>query len=479
MPEDRRRFLQYVGTSAAGAWTVAGTGMRLARGESREGDPTATDGARPSSPLAVRPAHFSAKAQRVIFLFMVGGPSQLDLFDDKPRLRELDGRPVGAELAAKMQFAQIMEKQPKLLGSRFKFARHGQSGAVVSELLPHTARIVDRVAFIKTLQAQDTPHHPAEVFLHTGSPQFGRPSLGAWINYALGSESLDLPGYVVLQSGMRPRTKGSIYASGFLSSNYQGVPLRESDSPILDLAPPTSHAHLPSDEVIDAVERLNALRQPRTGDPETAARGAAYRLASRMSAAAPEALDVRRETSATLAAYGADPTRPSFARNCLLARRLVERGVRFVHLCHGDWDHHGNLQVGLADQCRQTDQAAAALVEDLGRRGLLEETLVVWGGEFGRTPVGQVSPNGPVGRDHQISAFTMWLAGGGVRPGVTIGETDELGCFPVTEPLPIHDLQATILHLLGLDHLRVTFRHQGRDYRLTDVGGRVIRDVVA
>lgn len=431
------------------------------------------------TPLAPHAPHFPARAKRVIFLFMLGGPSQLDLFDDKPKLRELDGQPIGDEALSRMQFAQIMEKRPNLLGSHVKFKRHGECGAEVSELLPYTARMVDDMAIVKTLQTTEVPHHPAEVMLHTGTRQFGRPSLGAWVNYGLGSESPDLPGYVVLQSGMRPRTKGSIYAAGFLSSAYQGVPLRDGAEPILNLSPPAGRTLADQRQVVEAVARLNGLRQSSTADPETAARSVSYNLAHRLCETAPEAIDVGSETAGTLARYGVDPAQPSFARNCLLARRLVERGVRFMHLCHGDWDHHSNLREGLASMCKQTDQACAALLADLKERGLLDETLVVWGGELGRTAVGQKSATASIGRDHQIAAFTIWLAGGGVRAGHTLGATDELGCFPIAEPVPVHDLQATILHLLGLDHQRLTYRFQGRDFRLTDVAGRVVRELLA
>lgn len=432
-----------------------------------------------TSPLPPRPPHFPAKAKRVIFLFMLGGPSQLDLFDDKPKLRELDGQPIGDEHLARMKFAQIMEQRPSLLGSHVKFRRYGDSGAEVSELLPHTAGVVDDLAIIKTVQTEEIPHHPAEVFWHTGTRQFGRPSLGAWVNYGLGSESRDLPGYVVLQSGMRPRTKGSIYAAGFLSSAYQGVPLRDSADPILNLSPPASVSDSDQSQVIDAVRELNSIRHRLTRDPETTARNAAYELAGRISKTAPEAIGLQHETATTLARYGVDPAQPSFARNCLLARRLVERGVRFVHLCHGDWDHHSNLRQGLTTMCGQTDRACAVLLADLKERGLLDETLVVWGGEFGRTAVGQKSATAGIGRDHQIAAFTMWLAGGGIRAGQTLGEIDELGCFPVTPPIHVHDIQATLLHLLGLDHKRLTYRFQGRDFRLTDVGGNVIHEILA
>lgn len=464
--QPRRQFLW------AGLTGLAGVPLGATLAESLRAEEAKSSG-------SFRRPHFPARAQRVIFLFMVGGPSQFETFDNKPKLRECDGQLISEDLLQQMKFAQIMEQRPSLLGTHVKFARHGQSGAEVSELLPYTAQIVDDLAILKTVKTEEIPHHPAEVFLHTGTRQFGRPSLGAWVNYGLGSESTDLPGYVVLQSGMRPRTKGSVYASGFLSAAYQGVPLRDGAEPILNLSPPDGHTADDQREVIEAVRRLNSMHGQLTRDPETSARNNSYRLAERLGETASEAIDVGRETPATLAMYGVDPVQPSFARNCLLARRLVERGVRFVHLCHGDWDHHSNLRSGMASQCLQTDQAAAALITDLKQRGLLEDTLVIWGGEFGRTAVGQKSANADVGRDHQIATFTMWLAGAGVRAGQTIGETDELGCFPVTPSIHVHDLHATILYLLGLDHKRLTHHFQGRDFRLTDVAGRVVPELIA
>jgi hypothetical protein len=394
-------------------------------------------------------------------------------------LQELDGQPVPESLLAGMQFAQIQEKRPNLLGTRYHFARHGESGAELSELLPHLASVADDLAIVKTVRATEVPHHPAEVFLHTGTRVFGRPSLGAWLTYGLGSESNVLPGFVVLQSGMRPRTKGNVYASGFLSSTYQGVPLRETGEPILNLRSPAGVSDERQARLIDAVTRLNDIRAAVRHDPETDARSSAYRLALRLQESAPEAVDLGRETAETIAMYGADGPDAAYARNCLLARRLLERGVRCVQLNHGDWDHHGDLATRLPALCRQTDQATAALLADLKRRGLLEDTLVVYGGEMGRTAVGQVNPTGAIGRDHQIAAFTMWLAGGGIRPGITLGQTDELGCYPVTESIAIHDLHATLLHQLGLDHKRLTYRHQGRDFRLTDVAGNVVRELLA
>lgn len=468
----RRSFLHRAALGAAGS-----LGAALPVEVAQSAEPTS-----PNDRIVTVPglgAHFPPKAKRLLFLFMVGGPSQQDLFDDKPKLRELDGQTIPDSYLKGMQFAQIQEKQPKLLGSRYRFARHGASGAELSELLPHLSRVVDELTIVKTMQATEVPHHPAEVFLHTGTRVFGRPSLGAWLTYGLGTESDVLPGFIVLQSGMRPRTKGNIYASGFLSSAYQGVPLRETGAPILNLQSPPGTSAERQERLVRAVTRLNALRQRTTLDPETTARSSAYRLALRLQESAPEIIDLSRETAATIHSYGAEQPDGAFARNCLLARRLLENGVRCVQLTHGDWDHHGDLQTRLPALCRQTDQATAALLIDLKQRGLLEDTLVLWGGELGRTSVGQVNPQGAVGRDHQISAFTMWLAGGGVRPGVTFGETDELGCYPIGPAVSVHDLHATILHLLGLDHERLTYRFQGRNFRLTDVAGSVVHSILA
>ena len=446
-------------------------------GDARSATAVDRDVVQGADPLPVRKPHFPARARRVIFLFMLGGPSQHDLFDYKPKLNQLDGQPIAEEFLSRMKFAQITEQRPGILGTHAHFRKHGASAAEISELLPHLAGVADDLAIIKTVQATETPHHPAEVFLHTGSRQFGRPSLGAWINYGLGSESAALPGYVVLQSGMRPRTKGSVYGAGFLSSAFQGIPLRDGAEFILNLSPPAGRSLSDQQQIVEAVHQLNRRHFVRTRDPETLARSGAYGLAHELCESAPQTMNLADETAETMAMYGADAEQPSFARNCLLARRLIEQGVRFVHLCHGDWDHHSHLREGLATMCRQTDQACAALIQDLKQRGLLEDTLIIWGGEFGRTPVGQKSANASVGRDHQISAFTMWMAGGGVRHGQTIGETDELGCFPVTRPIPIHDIHATILHLLGLDHRRLQYHFQGRDFRLTDVAGSVIPEL--
>ncbi len=431
-------------------------------------------------PLAPRSPHFAPRAKRVIFLDMLGGPSQLDMFDPKPELAKRDGELIPESFLKKIKFAQIQEKRPRLMGSPWRFAQHGECGAQLSELLPHTAQVVDCLSIVRTLRADDTNHMFAELQLNTGWRLFGRPSMGSWIGYGLGSESRDLPGFLVLLSGMPPRSKSANYGNGFLPSAYQGVPLRSSGEPILNLANPLGITPARQRRTIATVNALNARRLWETGDGEIAARIAAYEMAFRMQTSAPELLDLAGETAATLRMYGIDDVgQPSFARNCLLARRLIERGVRFVQLFHGDWDHHSHLATGLPGECRLTDQPSAALVRDLAARGLLDETLVIWGGEFGRSSVAQGARDATVGRDHNIDAFTMWLAGGGIKRGQTIGTTDEIGCFADDQSFHIYDLQATILHLLGLDHKRLTYRFQGRDFRLTDVHGSVIEKLLA
>lgn len=433
------------------------------------------------NPLAPRPPHFAPKAKRVIHLFMAGAPSQLELFDYKPKLQKLDGESIPQSFIENKRFA-FLKADPKLLGTRRKFDRHGETGSEISECMPHLASVCDKVAFIKTMATDVFNHGPAKLFFNTGSPHYGRPSIGAWVTYGIGSESQDLPGFVVLQSGPRgPRGGTHNYGSGFLSSQYQGVPLRSGGEPILNLSTPEGIDTATQRRTIDAIGDLNKARLQQVGDDEIAARISSYEMAYRMQASAPELIDLSDETAETLAAYGAKPGERSFANNCLLARRMVERGVRFVTLYHTDWDHHGNkgtdLGAALDQVCRETDQPAVALLNDLEARGLLEDTLVVWGGEFGRTPMGENRET--IGRDHHIEAYTMWLAGGGIKTGQTIGETDELGFSPVGDRVHVHDLQATILHLLGLDHLRLTYRFQGREFRLTDVGGEVVQQLIA
>jgi hypothetical protein len=448
-----------------------------------EGRLEAADRTRQTDPLAPLAPHYAAKAKRVIYLFMAGGPSQLELFSPKPKLQELDGQVVPQSVVENKRFA-FLKPDSKLLGSRRKFARYGQSGQDLSELMPHLQRVVDDVTFVNSMKTDVFNHGPAKLFINTGSPQFqGRPSMGSWVTYGIGTEAADLPGFVVLQSGPRgPRGGAALWGNGFLPSSYQGVPFLSGPEPILSLSSPAGFAGEGQRNFVSAVNDLNAARLDVTADPEIATRIAQYEMAYRMQSSAPELMDIAGgETADTLALYGAEPGKVSFANNCLLARRLVERGVRFVQLYHTDWDHHGgpnaDLEGSLDTICKEIDQPAAALVEDLKNRGLLDETLVIWGGEFGRTPMGE--PRESLGRDHHIENFTMWLAGGGIKPGLSLGKSDELGYYTVEDQVHVHDLQATVLHLLGLDHLKLTYRFQGRDFRLTDVHGQVVPKLLA
>ncbi len=443
-----------------------------------------------SATAAVAPAggpprilHHAPRAKNVIYLFMAGGPSQLDLFDYKPKLIELNNQPIPASFIEGKRFAFMDSSHgTKLLGTRRTFTQHGKSGAWVSDLFPHTAKIVDDISIVKSCQATLFNHAPAKLFMNTGSGQFGRPSMGSWVNYGLGSESQDLPGFVVLQSGPRGPRGGAVnWGAGFLPTTHQGVPLRGTGDPILNLASPAGITDAKQRRTVDLVRDLNLQRAVATGDAEIHTRIAAYEMACRMQSSAPELIDLTRESEATLKLYGIEKDQPSFGRNCLLARRLVERGVRFVQLYHTNWDSHGgpgeNLQADFEKVCREVDQGQAALVQDLKARGLLKDTLVVWGGEFGRTPMGENRDT--TGRNHHIDAFTMWFAGGGTKAGAVIGETDELGFNAVADPAHVHDLHATILHLLGIDHTRLTFRFQGRDFRLTDVHGTLLKPLLA
>ncbi len=427
-------------------------------------------------PLAPKAPHHAARAKRVIFLFMAGAPSHLELFDNKPELARFDGQLPPADLIKNYR-AAFINPNSKLLGPKFKFARHGQSGAEISELLPHLAGVVDDITIVRSLVTDAFNHAPGQILMNTGSQQFGRPSMGAWTLYGLGAESQDLPGFVVLSSGKKgPSGGNSNWGAGFLPTVYQGVSFRSSGEPVLYLSnPPGVDRQLQRDS-LDTLGRLNHLRLASMGDPEIATRISSFEMAYRMQSSAPELMDLSRESAETLALYGATPGKASFANNCLLARRMIERGVRFVQLFHEAWDQHGNLKADLQKNCKDTDQATAALVKDLKQRGLLDDTIVIWGGEFGRTPMVQ---GGDDGRDHHPNAFTMWLAGGGFRGGVTIGRTDDFGFNVVEDPVHVHDLHATILHQLGFDHTRLTYRFQGRDFRLTDVHGRIVEKLLA
>ena len=426
--------------------------------------------------------HFAPKAKHVIYLHMIGAPSQLDLFDYKPVLKQHDGQKCPDDLIKGKRFAFIGGEMT-LAGSEFQFRRHGQSGAELSELLPHLGSVADDICLVKSLHTNEINHAPAQMFLHTGFGRGGRPSMGAWVTYGLGSENADLPAYVVLLSGPAGGAGSTLWSTGFLPSVHQGIQFRSSGEPVLFLNNPKEQSMTDRRRVLDAVRELNQSQLNVIGDPEIATRISQYEMAYRMQASVPELMDISRENRATLDMYGAEPGKASFASNCLLARRLVERGVRFVQLFDSDWDHHGGLKARLTSKAKDVDQPMAALVRDLKQRGLLDETLIIWGGEFGRTPLRQgIDGNGTKtspGRDHHKDAYTMWMAGGGVKPGITYGKTDELGFNVAENPVHTHDLNATVLHLLGLDHERLTFRYQGRDYRLTDIHGELIPGIIA
>ncbi len=441
------------------------------------------DESRSSSPMAVRSSHHGAKAKNVIFMFMAGGPSHLELFEDKPKLREFHGQLPPESLTKGKRFA-FLGDDARILGSDRKFETYGESRMQLSELFPHHRKIVDEVCWLRGMKTDVFNHGPAKLFMNTGFQVPGRPSLGSWLTYGIGSESQDLPGFVVLQSGPRgPRAGNALWSSGFLPSSYQGVPFRGSGDPILNLTNPEGISKSNQRDFVDLVGRLNQKRLQVTGDPEISTRINAYEMAYRMQSSAPELMDLSDESQSTLDLYGAEPGGSSYANNCLLARRLVERGVRFVQLYHTDWDHHGGpgqtLGKDLEKVAKEVDQASAALVLDLKQRGLLDDTIVVWGGEFGRTPMGETRDNKVGGRDHHIDAFTMWAAGGGFRPGMTYGKTDDFGYEVIDQQVHVHDLHATILHQLGFDHEKLTFRFQGRDFRLTDVHGRVVHEVLS
>ena len=431
-------------------------------------------------PLAPKKPHFHPTAKRVIYLFMAGAPSQLDLFDYKPALMKLEGKPLPKSIIGEQRFAFI-EPDAGVLGPQFAFSKHGQSAAELSEMLPHLGKMADEISIIKSVNTNQFNHAPAQIFLNTGSPLSGRPAMGAWATYGLGSESSDLPGFVVLKSAGGISGGAANWSSGFLPSVHAGVPFRSKGDPILNVSSPSGVDRKRQERAIQLINQLNQEALNDWKDPEIQTRIDNYEMAYRMQSSAPELMDLSQENEATMRMYGAEPGKESFANNCLLARRLVERGTRFIHLYHEGWDHHSNVVGGLKSQCKQTDQASAALLRDLKQRGLLEDTLVVWGGEFGRTAM--VESNATLGRkngrDHHPAAFSMWMAGGGIRKGQTLGETDELGYHVVKDPVHVHDLQATILHCLGLDHLRLTFRYKGRDFRLTDIHGNVVKKLLA
>jgi hypothetical protein len=436
----------------------------------------------PPDPLAPRKPHFAARAKRVIYLHMIGAPSQLDLYDYKPALVKFDSQPCPQELLEGKRFAFIGGKMT-LAGSRFQFARHGKSGQELSELLPNLATVADELCVIRSLHTEQINHAPAQMFLHTGFGRGGRPSMGSWVVYGLGSVTQDLPAYVVLLSGPLGGAGTSLWSAGFLPSVYQGIQFRSSGDPVLFLSNPKGLSGTDRRRVLDAIGELNQQQLGEAGDPEIATRIRQYEMAFRMQTSVPDLMDISKESPTTLRQYGAQPGKASFANNCVLARRLVERGVRMVQLFDADWDHHGDIATRLPAKCKDIDQAMAALIRDLKERGLLDETLIIWGSEFGRTPLRQgISGDGATtkpGRDHHKDAYTMWLAGGGIRPGTSFGATDDLGFNVARDPVHVHDLNATVLHLLGLDHERLTYKYQGREFRLTDVHGQVMKGILA
>lgn len=425
--------------------------------------------------------HFPAKVKRVIYLFMAGAPSQLELFDNKPKLAELEGKPLPPSVIKGQRYAFI-QPDAAVLAPRFKFAKHGESGTELSEVLPHLAKVVDNIALIKSVTTDQFNHSPAQIMLNTGSPIPGRPAIGAWLSYGIGTEAEDLPAFVVLKSGGSLSGGAAMWSSGFLPSSHQGVVFRSQGDPILHVSNPAGFDNQAQRDSLDLLQSLNQQRFNVVGDPEIQSRIHAYEMAWRMQSAAPELMDFAAESKETLAAYGLDADKPGeFARNCLLARRLAERGVRFIQVYHAGWDHHSDVEGGVKSQAKETDQATAALLTDLQQRGLLEDTLVIWGGEFGRTPMVEASAalGRSQGRDHHPQAFTMWFAGGGIKPGISIGKTDELGFSIAEDPVHVHDIQATLLHLLGINHERLTFPYQGREFRLTDVHGNLINQILA
>src|SRR5262245_5236827 len=467
----RRHFFGKAGLGLTALWTLLNETARAA-----------ATGGLPELP------HFKPKARRVIYLFQSGAPSQMDLFDHKPKLNELRGKDLPDSIRKGQRLTGMTATQERfpIAPSLFRFARHGKSKAWVSELLPHTAKVVDELCFIKSLYTEAINHDPAITFFQTGAQLAGRPSMGAWLSYGLGSENRDLPAFVALvsQGSGNPNDQplyDRLWGSGFLPSKYQGVKFRSAGDPVLFLSNPPGLGGEVRRRFLDDLAKLNQLRLKEFGDPEIATRIEQYEMAYRMQSSVPELTDVSKEPEATFKLYGPDARKPgTYAANCLLARRLAERGVRFIQLFHRGWDQHVKLPSQIRGQCKDTDQASAALVTDLKQRGLLDDTLLVWGGEFGRTVYCQGTLTADdYGRDHHPRCFTIWLAGGGIKGGITLGETDDFSYNITEKPIHVHDLHATLLHLLGIDHTKLTFKFQGRHYRLTDVHGNVVKEVLA
>jgi hypothetical protein len=469
----RRWFLEQCGV---GLGRIALAGL-FAGSLSRSGRAAVTNA---SQALLPKESHYTGRAKAVIHLFMAGAPSHLDLFDHKPKLAQFEGQPIPPSIIGGQRYAFI-RSDAAVLGPRFRFVRRGDSGTEIADILPHFGKIVDDVCLIRSMHTDQFNHAPAQLFLNTGAAQPGRPSLGSWVVYGLGAQASDLPAFVVMSTGSGISGGAANWSSGMLPTVYTGVRFRNQGDPILNVSRPAGVSRQAQRDTLDLVETLDRRRLDLVGDPEIATRIASYEMADRLETSAPELMNLRSESRATLEMYGADPDKPSFARACLLARRMVERGVRFINIYHEGWDAHSDLNGNHRQNCSATDQGSAALVQDLKQRGLLDETLVIWGGEFGRTPMVESHPTlgRKLGRDHHPQAFTMWMAGGGLKSGLSIGKTDDLGFHVVEDGVHVHDLQATILHLLGFNHERLTFRHAGRDFRLTDVSGKVVQSILA
>jgi hypothetical protein len=450
----RRTMLQSAATVALGLPVRQGTSFAALSGPAR--------------------LHHAPRAKRVIFMHMIGGPSQIDLFDPKPVLAKYQNRSLPESVIKNVNFAFI-SPQSAALPSPWEFKKYGRRGTNVSSLLPHFSKVVDDVAIIRSMHTSEFNHPAGELVFHTGFGQLGRPSLSAWVDYALGSANPDLPSNVVMCTGGGSAAGTATWGTGFLPSQHQGVRLRGAGDPVLFLTNPEGMDDERRRKLLDVVRKMNELQLAKSHDPETITRVAQYEMAYRMQKSVPDLVNLASESKATLDMYGVDPNKPSFARNCLLARRMAERGVRFIQMMDGDWDHHGMLKEELTKKCGQVDQAMSALVTDLKNRGMLDDTLVVWGGEFGRTPMAQKND----GRDHHKDGFTMWMAGGGIKAGIDHGMTDDFGFNVVENPVHVHDLHATILHVLGIDHERLTFKSQGRDFRLTDIHGNVVKALLA
>ncbi len=478
----RRHFLSKCSTGLGAMWLAGAAGRAWGASGALQKDP--------ANPLAPAMSQFAAKAKRVIYLHMAGAPSQHELFDYKPELQKLNGKDCPKEFLEGKQFAFI-QGVPKMLGPQFEFKQHGQSGAWISDRLPHFSSVADEVCFIKSMHTDQFNHGPAQLLVHTGTQNLGAPSIGAWATYGLGSENQNLPGFIVLTSGgNNPDAGKSVWGAGYLPSVYQGVQCRSQGEPVLYLDNPPGVSRGLRRRSLDTLDRLNQQISADVGDPETITRIAQYEMAYRMQMSATDAFDLKQESESTHQLYGTQPGRESFANNCLLARRLAERGVRYIQLFHWGWDSHGTsaseaLNEGFTDRCKEVDQPMTALLKDLKQRGLLEETLVVWGGEFGRTPM-QENRGGTemkfIGRDHNPGAFTIWMAGGGVKPGVSYGETDPIGYEAVNDKVSVHDLHATMLQLLGFDHEKLTYPAQGVPQRLTNItkpGSKVVKGILA